>query len=130
MARKSKRVRRKAAPRRRPNVKKRGANFSGKEKKSFCRGFWKGFWISRKSKSKNSRKKQVSVKNSDYFANEDASVQIRMKAEIERMANAYARHMGRKFDLTEAEIQKNAKEHVKEAMNDPEMLAFLYREYG
>ena len=119
--------------RRSASRKRRGASFTGKEKNSFKRGFWKGFWSARKNKSgstktKNSRKKRVGAKNSVELRY--ASQQNRLKGEIERMANAYARHMGRKFSLSEAEIQKNAKRHFEEAMNDPKMLAFLYEPYG
>ena len=124
-----KRGRRSASP------KRRGASFTGKEKNSFKRGFWKGFFIARKNKSgstktKNSRKKRVGKKAEELSCVGYASQQNRVEREIERMADAYARHMGKKFNLSEAEIQKNAKEHFVEAMDDPKMLAFLYQEYG
>lgn len=93
-------------PRKKSTAKK---SYSPSQKKSWLAGFMAGI---------KSMKKKKSAEN-------------KRKASLEwQLSSRYAEHMGRKYGLSRADIEKNKQEHYRQARSDVGFFNDLMREYG
>lgn len=104
--------------------KTRTKQYSAAEKNSFKKGFFAGL------------KKRTQSNNSNKKLNKPASLSIRHNLHMRDdgdeylWAYRYARHMGKKFGLSDDEVLQNAHEHYEQSKRDRDMYAFLKDQYS